>query len=206
MEAAGEVPCVIGTGVFRVIFFAADVRVNGAADSQTAVEPGETNVAAQAAGNLINPAFLNLARPSLVGDKLAAHGNHVSPAVAEDFFGQIGIMLSGYNQGYLKFRFKMLGMFDKVIPILREEPFSGFIGTIGKVNVAGAELFAPLGNLDKLFFMDRAGHMLIAAKADAEREVRPNPLPGGYQQVLQEAEAVLQRAAVLIGALVGARR
>ena len=74
------------------------------------------------------------------------------------------------------------------------------------MNVAGAELFAPLGNLDKLFFMDSAGHMLIAAEADTETEVRPNSLPGGYQQVLQEAEAVLQRAAVLIGTLVGARR
>ena len=92
------------------------------------------------------------------------------------------------------------------MPVLREEPFSGFIGTIGKVNVAGAELFAPLGNLDKFFFMDGAGHMLIAAEADTEREVRANSLAGADQQVLQEAEAVLQRAAVFIGTLVGAGR
>ena len=100
----------------------------------------------------------------------------------------------------------MLGVFDKVHLVLREEPLSAFIGTIGKVNVGSSELFAPFGNLDKLFFMDSAGHMLIAAEADAEREVRSNPLPGGHEQVLKEAEAVLQSTTVFIGTLVGARR
>ena len=123
MGAAGEAPmrywrwCIL-----RVIFFTADVRVDGAADSQTAVEPGQTNVAAQAAGNLINPAFLPLARPSLVGDELAAHGDDVSPAVAQDFFGQVGIMLSGDNQGYLQFGLKCLACSIKSDLVLREEP------------------------------------------------------------------------------------
>ena len=100
----------------------------------------------------------------------------------------------------------MLGMFNKVHLVLGEEPFSGLIGAVGQMDVAGAELLAPLGDLDKLFFMDSACHMLVAAEADAETEVRPHPLPGGYQQVFQEAEAVLQRAPVFVGALVGARR
>jgi hypothetical protein len=72
----------------------------------------------------------------------------------------------------------MLGMLNKAVAILGEEPFSGFIGTIGKMDIASAEFFAPLGDLDQFLFMDRAFHMLITAEADAKRIVRANPLPG----------------------------
>ncbi len=96
-------------------------------------------------------------------------------------------------------------MFNEAGRILREEPFSAFVRTVGKMNIGSAELFTPLGDLYQFFLMDCAGHMLVAAEADAQGEIRSDSSPGRNQEVAEKAETVFQRATVKVIALVGAR-
>ena len=83
-------------------------------------------------------------------------------------------------------------MVNEAERVLREEPFPGFVGTVGKMDVAGTEFLAPLGDLYQFFLVNGTGHMLVTAEADTETEIRTDTSAGAYQKISEEAEAVLQ--------------
>jgi len=166
---------------FGHVSFAGDVGVLDAFNGHATVESTQANVAADAAVDFIDAAFLDFLGPIRIGDQLAAQGDHVDFLFGDQLFGQVRIMDGGADDRDLQILFEFDGMGDHAGGILGEELFSGFIGPSGHMPIIGSITLHVLSNSQQFILMNTVGHMLIAGKADTQGVILTYAAAGANQ-------------------------
>ncbi len=188
---------------------AAGRHIDGAADTALREAAEAALVAADAWPDLVRPAFQRLANDVRVGDVGASHADHVRVAAGD---GRVHVLQgpepAGDEGRHLAFRDAgdrhahgqlvagvLMHAADDLVAVLR--------AAMRHVDVVEDAFLEDAGDDLPVLVHVQAAREVVRADAGAHDEARPDHLPHRVQDFEVEPHAVLEAAAILVGALVG---